>query len=57
MFALKANDDMIVGFGVVTKDLTNQKAEEDRGQRIISEAAHRMKNTLAIVEAIASQTL
>lgn len=57
MFPLKANDDIIVAFGVVTNDLTNQKAEEARPQSIISEAAHRMKNTLAIVEAVASQTL
>ncbi|MGI2033835.1 hypothetical protein ACRQ1B_15695 [Rhizobium panacihumi] len=57
MFPLKANDDIIVAFGVVTNDLTNQKAEEARPQSIIFEAAHRMKNTLAIVEAAASQTL
>nr|WP_209018685.1 HWE histidine kinase domain-containing protein [Endobacterium cereale] len=57
MFPMKNSDGSIVGFGVVTKDLTSQKEEDERRKNVISEAAHRMKNTLAIVEAIVSQTL
>ncbi|MDP9840503.1 PAS domain S-box-containing protein [Neorhizobium huautlense] len=57
MFPIRGADNAIVGYGVVTKDISEQKAEEERRAHIISEAAHRMKNTLAIVEAIVSQTL
>ncbi len=57
MFPLRSADGEIVGYGVVTKDISEQKKEEERRAHLISEAAHRMKNTLAIVEAIVSQTL
>ena len=57
MFPLKGKGDTIVGYGVVTKDISERKEEEERRGHIISEAAHRMKNTLAIVEAIIAQTL
>jgi PAS domain S-box-containing protein len=57
MFPLRGTGDTIVGYGVVTKDISQRKEEEERRGHIISEAAHRMKNTLAIVEAIIAQTL
>jgi PAS domain S-box-containing protein len=57
MFPLRGVSDLIVGYGVVAKDLSLQKQEQERRAHIILEAAHRMKNTLAIVDAIVSQTL
>lgn len=57
MFPMRDFSGEVVGYGVVTKDITAQKEMEQRRGHIISEAAHRMKNTLAIVEAIISQTL
>lgn len=57
MFPLRAAEGDIVGYGVVTKDISSQKREEERRSQIMAEAAHRMKNTLAVVEAIVSQTL
>jgi PAS domain S-box-containing protein len=57
MFPIRDDQDEIVGYGVVTKDLTDQKVEEARRAEMMSEAAHRIKNTLSIVQAIVSQSL
>lgn len=57
MFPMRSEDGELSGFGVVTKDITERKEEEERRGHIMSEAAHRMKNTLAVIEAIVSQTL
>lgn len=57
MFPMRDEHDAIVGYGVVTKDLTEQKAEEIRRTEMMAEAAHRIKNTLSIVQAIVSQSL
>lgn len=57
MFPMRGPVGEIVGYGVVTKDITNQKAEEEKRGQIVSEAAHRMKNTLSVVQAIVFQTL
>lgn len=57
MFPMRDDQDAIVGYGVVTKDLTEQKAEEIRRTEMMAEAAHRIKNTLSIVQAIVSQSL
>jgi len=57
MFPLREADGNVVGYGVVTKDITMKKVEEERRDHVMAEAAHRMKNTLAVIEAIVSQTL
>ncbi|MDO9415514.1 HWE histidine kinase domain-containing protein [Pararhizobium sp.] len=57
LFPMRENDGAIVGYGIVTKDITAKRVEEERRNHIIFEAAHRMKNTLAVIEAIVSQTL
>lgn len=56
MFPIR-DDDELVGFGVVTKDITQQKEEDERRGQMMAEAAHRIKNTLAIVQGIVSQSL
>jgi PAS domain S-box-containing protein len=57
MFPLRGPGEVIVGYGVVTKDITAQKEQDARRGQVMAEAAHRMKNTLAVVQAIVSQTL
>ncbi|RFC66051.1 PAS domain S-box protein [Fulvimarina endophytica] len=46
-----------VGYGTVTTDLRKEKAAEAQREALTRELAHRMKNTLAMVQAIAAQTL
>lgn len=56
-FPLRDEDGELLGYGIVTRDLSEQKEEEDRRAQMMSEAAHRIKNTLAVVHAIVTQTL
>lgn len=42
---------------VVSRDITDRKRAEERQRLLMQELAHRVKNTLAVVQAIASQTL
>ncbi|KQS84818.1 hypothetical protein ASG58_20185 [Rhizobium sp. Leaf383] len=56
MFPIRDNGEL-VGYGVVTKDITAQKEEVERRGQMMAEAAHRIKNTLAVVQAIVSQSL
>ena len=56
MFPIR-DDDELVGYGVVTKDITEQKEENERRGQMMAEAAHRIKNTLAVVQGIVSQSL
>ncbi|SFB62265.1 Two-component sensor histidine kinase, contains HisKA and HATPase domains [Rhizobium sp. NFR07] len=57
MFPVRDGEGDLIGYGVVTKDITLQKEEEERNAQIMAKAAHRIKNTLAIVQAIVVQTL
>lgn len=57
MFPIREDGGDIIGYGVVTKDMTEMKAEEERRADMMGEAAHRIKNTLSIVQAIVSQSL
>jgi PAS domain S-box-containing protein len=57
IFPLRGEKDELVGYGVVSRDLSQQKEEEQRQSQIMSEATHRIKNTLAVVHAIVAQTL
>lgn len=45
------------GYAKVTKDITERKTAERHQNILIAELNHRVKNTLAIVQSIASQTL
>jgi len=57
VFPIRNDHGVLQGYGVVTRDISEQKAEEQRRTQMMAEAAHRIKNTLAVVQAIVSQTL
>lgn len=57
IFPMTDADGAAIGYGTVTTDLRAEKAAEQQREALTRELAHRMKNTLAMVQAIATQTL
>jgi PAS domain S-box-containing protein len=57
MSPLKDGDDKIIGASIIGRDITAQRKAEAHREILVGELNHRVKNTLAIVTAIASQTL
>jgi PAS domain S-box-containing protein len=49
-------DDEVEGVSVIARDITERKRAEDHIQFLLRETAHRSKNLLAIIQAIAGQT-
>lgn len=45
------------GLGVVFRDISDRKRAEQQRDLLVAELKHRVKNTLAVVQAIAAQTL
>ena len=54
---LVGEDSAALGFLKILRDRTDQRRAADNQQTLINELNHRVKNTLATVQAIASQTL
>ena len=54
---IRATDGSIVGVKATMRDIRAEKAVERRQHLLINELNHRVKNTLATVQAIAAQTL
>lgn len=54
---LRDSDGRLTGYAAVAHDITERKAEERTRQLLLGELNHRVKNTLAMVQSIASQTL
>lgn len=50
-------DSRIEGVGVVVEDITEQRRGEDHLRLVMRELNHRVKNSLAVVQSIASQTV
>jgi two-component system CheB/CheR fusion protein len=50
-------DDGVGGVVLTFIDFTERKKEEERQKLLLSEISHRIKNTLAIVQSIAAQTM
>lgn len=50
-------DGKILGASKIARDITEQKRAQERQKLIVSEMKHRIKNSLATIQAIASQTL
>jgi PAS domain S-box-containing protein len=57
MMPLRQDDGRHIGFLRILRDRTEQRAADDRQTLLVNELNHRVKNTLATVQSIASQTL
>lgn len=57
VIALRGDDGAVVAYATVTRDIRDQKRAEAQQRILNEELSHRMKNTLAMVQAIATQTL
>lgn len=56
MMALTSDDGEVEGFVKILRDRTEQRENEERQRILMHELSHRMKNTLAVVQAITSQS-
>lgn len=54
---LKSPDGRIIGASKIARDITDRKRAQHQATLLLSEMKHRLKNSLSIVQAIASQTL
>jgi len=54
---VKDVDGKVIGASKIARDITDRKAAEERQKLLIAEMRHRIKNSLATVQSIASQTL
>jgi two-component system CheB/CheR fusion protein len=54
---LRDSDGKVAGGSVVARDISERRAAEQKAQLLLSELDHRVKNILAIVSAIVTQTL
>jgi PAS domain S-box-containing protein len=57
VFTLKDEDDQPLGLATVSQNIDARKRDEGRMELLIDELNHRVRNTLAIVNAIAAQTM
>ena len=56
MSPLKNADGKVIGASKIARDISERKREEERRRLLINELNHRVKNTLASVQAICAQT-
>ncbi len=54
---VREDDGRIVGASVVARDISERKAADRKAELLLGELDHRVKNTLAVVSAVVSQTL
>ena len=54
---LKDAEGKVIGASKIARDITERRRAQERQQLLINEIQHRIKNTLATVQAIATQTL
>jgi PAS domain S-box-containing protein len=57
VFTLKDADDRPMGFATISQNIDVRKQDDRRMELLIDELNHRVRNTLAIVNAIAAQTM
>ena len=50
-------DGRIIGASKIARDITERKRAQEQQKVLLAEIMHRVKNTLATVQAIATQTL
>lgn len=56
MMALRSEDGEVEGFLKILRDRTEQRENEERQRVLMHELSHRIKNTLAVVQAITNQS-
>jgi PAS domain S-box-containing protein len=56
LMALRSEDGRLEGYVKILRDRTDQRETEDRQRTLMHELNHRMKNTLAVVQAITAQS-
>jgi PAS domain S-box-containing protein len=56
-FPITDSEGQLIGYGTVTRDDRQRKAAEEAMRLLNGELAHRLKNVLAVVQAVAQQTL
>jgi PAS domain S-box-containing protein len=56
MMALRSEDGTLEGYLKILRDRTDQRETEERQRILMHELSHRMKNTLAVVQAITAQS-
>ncbi|MGO7594119.1 HWE histidine kinase domain-containing protein, partial [Rhizobium leguminosarum] len=56
MMELTSDDGEVEGFVKILRDRTEQRENEERQRVLMHELSQRMKNTLAVVQAITSQS-
>ena len=54
---LRAHGGRIIGASKIARDITDRRRGQEQANLLLSEMKHRLKNSLSIVQAIASQTL
>lgn len=55
--SIRNNEGKVVGAVQISLDISERKRNEQQRQLLVNELNHRVKNTLAVVQAVASQTL
>ena len=56
-FVLSDPNEDVVGAVQISLDISDRKRGEEQRQLLVNELNHRVKNTLAVVQAIAAQTM
>ncbi|BCM20946.1 sensor histidine kinase [Mesorhizobium sp. J8] len=54
---IRSEDGTVVGAVQISLDISDRKRAEEQRQLLVNELNHRVKNTLAVVQAIAAQTM
>ncbi|WP_249406513.1 HWE histidine kinase domain-containing protein [Rhizobium sp. CFBP 13726] len=57
MMALRSDDDTVIGFIKILRDRTQERQQADQQRLLMLELGHRMKNTISVVQSIATQSI
>lgn len=57
MMALRSEDDTVIGFIKILRDRTQDRVRADQQRLLMLELGHRMKNTISVVQSIATQSI
>jgi PAS domain S-box-containing protein len=57
MMALRSEDETAIGFVKILRDRTQERDQADQQRLLMHELGHRMKNTISVVQSIATQSI